>query len=381
MTKAEAKKILREIEAASKEDLEKAIDYAESMGRSDKGTGTAVGAGAGALAGLLSGGSALERIAKGAIGGVVGGAAGRGIGWLSGRNTRKRLYNEIKRRKDEKTIDLISQMSGRSADSFKADVDRQHRGIQSENTGYGVFASGKGSYSDKEDKIPIKVDENGRPVLSLLFAGINSSVEDGGPASAKSPLAARFYNKNRDKFSDVQANTIFDDPVVADAYVDKIVAKIMANRAKTGQYPKIRLVGYSAGGRGVVNFLRKMRERDPNFRADEVIGIDAYQRPWEGIPAELRNKENPAVDKVVYSRLADNYTGSRSKGLGKLVDIISNTGVSLAGKKLDGLAANTVVHNYIPGIAHTDADQMYSSALDVLARLNKSQKNKENKNE
>lgn len=374
MTKAEAIKVLKEIEIASKGDLEKALDYAESMGSSDKRTGAVIGSGAGAIAGLLSGGSALSRIGKAVLGGLAGGAVGSGVGWYSGNRMRERLYNEIKRRKEERTLDLINQLGDRSADSFKRLVDQQHQGVQSENTEYGVFASGKGKYSDKDDRITLKRDEDGRPVLSLLFAGINSSVQDGVSSKANSLLAERFYNKNRDKFSDVQANTIFDDPVVSDAYIDKIVAKIMANRAKTGQYPRIRLVGYSAGGRGVVNFLKKMRERDPKFKADEIIGIDAYQRPWEGIPKSLRDKSNPVADKIVYSRLADNYTGSMSSGLGKIRDVASNIAVSLAGKKLRGLSGNTVVENLIPGIAHTDAEPMYDSALKILAKLNSNKK-------
>ena len=379
MTRAEAKKLLQQIEIASKGDLEKAIAYAEDSGKTDENVGTTLGAGTGAIAGLLSGGSPLARIAKGVIGGVAGGFAGKGLGWLSGRKTREKLYNEVKRRRDEQTLDLINQLDSRSAEAIRKDIALKYQGVQSENTGYGAYLAGKGSYSSDGDRIAIKRDKDGRPVLSLLFAGIRSSVEDGGPASAKSPFAARFYNKNRSKFSDVQANTIFDDPIVADAYIDKIVAKIMANRARTGQYPKIRLVGYSAGGRGIVNFLKKMRERDPNFKADEIIGIDAYQRPWEGIPSSLSNQKNPVADKIVYSRLADNYTGSRQSGLDRLSDIISNTAVSLSGRKLRGLAANTVVENHLPGIAHTDAEPMYESALDVLAKLNSSKKNKEDK--
>ena len=285
-----------------------------------------------------------------------------------GRKARKRVYNEIARRKDERVSDLIGRLDSKLSDKFSDEIALKNQGIQSNGTGYGVFAGGKGTYS-QNDRISLKRDEKGRPVLSLLFAGINSSVED-GKSSAKSPLAERFYNKNRGQFSDVHANSIFDDPIVADAYIDKIVAKIMSNRAKTGTFPRIRLVGYSAGGRGVVNFLKKMRDRDPNFKADEIIGIDPYQFPWEGIPASLRDKSNPVADKIVYSRLADNYTGSAQKGLGRVADTVSNTFVSLLGKKLRGLAGNTVVENLIPGISHTDADTMYTSALDVLSKLN-----------
>lgn len=374
MTKSEAKKILREIEVASSKQLEGALDYARAEGRMKRGVGTAIGGTAGALAGALTGKTPLQILLRGLIGGTVGGAAGYGGGALAGKGVKRRIYSEIKRRKDEKISDLLSRLDGNASYDMQREIANTSAGIQSKGTDYGVFVAGQGSYSS-DDKIPLKKDENGRPILSLLFAGINSRVEDGGPASAKSPLAARFYNKNRDKFSDVQANSIFDDPIVADAYIDKIVAKIMANRAKTGKYPRIRLVGYSAGGRGVVNFLKKMRERDPQFRADEVIGIDAYQYPWEHIPSSLSDPSNPAADKVVYSRLADNYTGSSSKGLGRIADTLSNTFVSLVGKKLRGISANTVVENHLPNISHTDADIMYNSALGMLEKL-QSEKNK-----
>lgn len=375
MTKAEAREALKNIESASSEELEAALEQSRSDSRRNRGSGAAAGGAAGAIAGAITGKTPLQMLARGLLGAAAGGALGYGAGAMVGRNARRRMYDEIKVRRDEQVSDLLSRLDDSASYDLQRRLAGTNMGIQSNGTEYGVFAGGKGSYS-KDDRIPLKKDENGRPVLSLLFAGINSSVEDGGPASAKSPLAARFYNKNRGKFSDVQANSIFDDPVVADAYVDKIVSKIMANRAKTGKYPRIRLVGYSAGGRGVVNFLRKMRERDPQFRADEVIGIDPYQFPWESVPASLRDPSNPAADKIVYSRLADNYTGSSSPGvLGRIGDTVSNTFVSLLGKKLRGIAANTVVENHLPNISHTDADTMYDSALEVLSRLNSRSRN------
>lgn len=373
MTKAEAKKILRDIERSSSEDLERAVEFARSSGRSNRATGTTIGAGAGALAGILSGETPLQKILRGTFGAVAGGGIGFGVGALAGRGDRSRIYSEVKKRRSDRIADLLGQLDDEASYSLQRDIASHKAGIQSNGTDYGVFVGGKGQYSGN-DRLVLKKDENGRPLLSLLFAGINSSVEDGGPAAAKSPLAARFYNRNRDQFSDVQANSVWDDPVVADAYMDKIVSKIMANRSKTGKYPRVRLVGYSAGGRGVVNFLKKMRERDPQFRADEIIGIDPYQFPWEGIPENLRDPANPVANKIVYSRLADNYTGSTQKGLGRIGDTVSNTFVSLLGKKLRGLSANTVIENHIPGISHTDADTMYESALDVLAKLNKEKK-------
>lgn len=377
MTRAEAIRVLRDIERASGKGLDEAIARSRRLDREVKGTGASVGAGIGALAGALAGGSPWERILGGAIGGLIGGGAGYGLGSASGRSERKSLYDEAKKRKDKKIDDLLARLDESSSNAVKEETGDSHAGIQTSGTEYGTFVSGKGKYSG-DDRLVLKRDAEGRPILSLLFAGINSSVEDGGKASAKSPFAARFYNKNRGKFSDVQANTVFDDPIVADAYIDKIVAKIMANRDKEGRYPKIRVVGYSAGGRGVVNFLKKMRERDPNFRADEIVGIDPYVRPWEDIPESLRDPSNPVARNIVYSRLADNYTGSAQKGIGRIGDAISNTFVSLLGKKLDGLSAETIVENKIPGISHTDADVMYGSALDVLSRLDaKKRKNKE----
>lgn len=378
MTKAEAKRILKEIEIASSKDLEGAMEYARSSGQSGKRLGGIAGAGVGALAGLAYGDTPAKKILGLALGGLLGGGAGYGIGAHVGSNDRKRVYNEVKRRKEDRISDLLSQLDDRTAYSVGRDVGRMHAGIQTNGTDYGVFVGGRGQYSG-DDKIILKRDESGNPVLSLLFAGINSSVEDGGSASAHSPFAERFYNRARNRFSDVQANSVFDDPVVADAYVDKIVAKIMANRARTGKYPKIRVVGYSAGGRGIVNFLSKMRERDPNFKVDEIVGIDPYQFPWEGMPKALSDASNPVADKIVYSRLADNYTGSTQKGLGKAVDTVSNTLVSLFGKKLRGISANTVVENPIPGISHTDADTMYDSALNILSKLNRSNTEKKEK--
>lgn len=373
MTKAEAKKILKDIERSSKENLERAVEFAQSSGRSNRAKGTAIGAGAGALIGAISGDTPMQKLLRGAFGALAGGGVGFGVGAMAGRGERARIYQEVKKRRADRISDLLSQLDDDASYSLQRDIASRGVGIQSDETDYGVFVGGKGQYS-RDDRLVLKKDEKGRPLLSLLFAGINSSVENGGPAAAKSPLAARFYNKNRDKFSDVQANSVWDDPVVADAYMDKIVAKLMANRAKTGKYPRVRLVGYSAGGRGVVNFLRKMRERDPQFRADEIIGIDPYQFPWESIPDNLKDPANPVANKIVYSRLADNYTGSTQKGLGRIGDTVSNTFVSLLGKKLRGLSANTVIENHIPGISHTDADTMYDSALKVLAKLNKEKK-------
>lgn len=372
MTKAEAKRILRDIERSSSEDLERAVEFARSSGRSNRFAGTAIGAGAGAILGAMSGETPMQKLIRGALGTLAGGGIGFGAGAIAGRGDRSRIYNEVKKRRADRISDLLRQLDDESSYSLQRDIASRGAGIQSDGTEYGVFVGGKGQYSGN-DRLVLKKDENGRPLLSLLFAGINSSVED-GKSSAHSPLAARFYNKNRDKFSDVQANSVWDDPVVADAYMDKIVSKLMANRAKTGKYPRVRLVGYSAGGRGVVNFLRKMRERDPQFRADEIIGIDPYQFPWESIPDNLKDPTNPVANKIVYSRLADNYTGSTQSGIGRIGDTISNTFVSLLGKKLRGLAANTVVENHIPGISHTDADAMYDSALEVLAKLKTKEK-------
>lgn len=377
MTKAEAKKILNDIERSSESDLAGALDYARTSGRANRQTGTALGAGAGALAGALSGNTPAQRIIRAALGGVLGGGAGFGVGSITGATARKRVYDEVKRRRDARISDLLSQLDEDESYKLQRELAQKGEGIQTESTDYGFFARGKGTYK-KNDRLKIKRDEKGRPLLSLLFAGINSAVEEDGPGAARSPLSARFYNKNKHLFSDVQANSVWDDPIVADAYTDKIIAKIMANRKKTGKYPRIRIVGYSAGGRGIVNFLRKMRERDPQFRADEVIGIDPYQFPWEGIPKELRDPTNPVANRIVYSRLADNYTGSSQKSLaGKISDTISNTIVSVGGKKLRGLAANTVVENALPGISHTDAEPMYQSALKILSELDK--KNKEAK--
>lgn len=368
MTKAEANKILKEIEISSSKELEDVISMSRASEKRNKGIGAALGFGAGALAGAASGNSPWSSVVRGLLGGLLAGGAGYGLGSLAGSKNRELMYNEVKRRKGERMADLLSQLDDVAATKMQGEMSGAHSGIQTNDTDYGMFVSGKGKYSG-DDRLTLKRDEDGRPVLSLLFAGINSSVEDGGPASAKSPLAARFYNRNRGKFSDVQANTVFDDPIVSDAYIDKIVSKIMANRAKTGKYPRMRVVGYSAGGRGVVNFLQKMRERDPNFKVDEIIGIDPYQRPWESIPASLRDNSNPVADRIVYSRLADNYTGSTQKGLGRIGDTISNTFVSLLGKKLKGLSARTVIENHIPNISHTDADQMYDSALEILSNL------------
>ena len=39
-----------------------------------------------------------------------------------------------------------------------------------------------------------------------------------------------------------------------------------------------------------------------------------------------------------------------------------------------GITAHALIENHIPGISHTDADTMYESALDVLAKLNKEKK-------
>lgn len=379
MTKAEAKRILRDIEIASSKELDDAISHVRSSSERSRRTGTAVGAGVGALAGAMSGGTPWQKVLRGALGGLIGGGVGFGAGALSGNGERNRVYSEVKRRREDQISDLLGQLDENASYSLQRDIASKGLGIQSNGTDYGVFVGGKGTYSG-DDRLIMKKDEEGRPLLSLLFAGINSSVEDGGKSSAKSPFAERFYNKSRERFSDVQANSVWDDPVVADAYMDKIVAKIMANRAKTGKYPRIRLVGYSAGGRGVVNFLKKMRERDPSFRADEIIGIDPYQFPWEGIPASLRDPVNPVANKIVYSRLADNYTGSSQKGLGRVGDAVSNTFVSLLGKKLRGLSANTVIENHIPNISHTDADTMYESALQILANLRAADKNAKSKN-
>ncbi len=377
MTKAEAKRILRDIEVASSNELGKAIRYADSSGRRGRRIGATLGAGTGAAAGLLmSDGTPLQRILNGTLGGLAGGGLGYLLGAFSGKKDRERVYNEVKRRKDERMDKLLSQLDDRYADEMRNIISGGHQGIQTYGTDYGVFVGGKGSYSG-DDKLVLKKDKDGRPVLSLLFAGINSAVEDGSKASAKSPLAERFYNRNRGRFSDVQANSVFDDPIVADAYIDKIIAKIMANRAKTGKYPKVRLVGYSAGGRGVVNFLKKMRERDPNFKADEIIGIDPYQFMWEDVPSSLRDKSNHAAGRIVYSRPADVYTGSSQKGLGRVADVVSNTAVALLGKKLRGISADTIVENHLPNVAHTDADAMYDSALEVLSRLNKPNHKKE----
>lgn len=375
MTKAEAIRILKSIETASSRELDDALNVSLSDSRNKRALGTAFGGTMGGVAGAMTGKTPLQMLLRGLAGGILGGGVGYSAGAMSGRNARRRLYDEIKVRRDDQISNLLKQLGDRESYELQRRINTVGSGIQSKNTDYGVFVGGKGNYSD-DDRINIKKDESGRPTLSLLFAGINSSVEDGGAASAKSPFAARFYNRNRAKFSDVQANSIFDDPIVADAYMDKIVSKIMSNRAKTGHYPRIRLVGYSAGGRGLVNFLRKMRERDPQFRADEIIGIDAYQFPWESVPSNLQDPLNPVANRIVYSRLADNYTGSQSTGLGRIGDTVSNTFVSLLGKKLRGLSGNTVIENPIPGIAHTDADVMYNSALDVLSKLRTNPSNK-----
>lgn len=380
MTKAEAKRILRDIEIASSKDLDDAISHVRSSSRSSKRTGTLVGAGAGALAGALHNGTPLQKALRIALGGLAGGGIGLGIGAIAGKGDRNRVYSEVKRRREEQISDLLGQLNESASYDLQREIANKGLGIQSKGTDYGVFVGGKGTYSS-DDKLIMKKDEEGRPLLSLLFAGINSSVENDGKSSAKSPFAERFYNKSSDRFSDVQANSVWDDPVVADAYMDKIVSKIMANRAKTGKYPRVRLVGYSAGGRGVVNFLKKMRERDPSFRVDEIIGIDPYQFPWEGIPSSLRDPINPVANRIVYSRLADNYTGSSQKGIGRIGDAVSNTFVSLLGKKLRGLSANTVVENHIPGISHTDADTMYESALQILAELRAADKKQNQKNQ
>ena len=377
MTKAEAKKILKDIAQSSEDDLAKALQYASANGKGNRNTGAAIGAGLGTLLGMTLGKGRLGKTLGAGLGAAVGGGLGAGTGSLIGSNSRKRVYDEVKRRRDARISDLLSQLDEDDSYKLQRELAQKGEGIQTESTDYGFFARGKGTYK-KDDRLKIKRDEKGRPLLSLLFAGINSAVEEDGPGAARSPLSARFYNKNKHLFSDVQANSVWDDPIVADAYTDKIIAKIMANRKKTGKYPRIRIVGYSAGGRGIVNFLRKMRERDPQFRADEVVGIDPYQFPWEGIPKELRDPTNPVANRIVYSRLADNYTGSSQKSLaGKISDTISNTIVSVGGKKLRGLAANTVVENALPGISHTDAEPMYQSALKILSELDK--KNKEAK--
>lgn len=365
MTKSEARKALQGIEDASEEDLKRALGHAESRRKSKRNIGAAVGGGLGVALGAILGNSNLSKILGAGIGGALGAGAGAVAGGVSGSKERKRIYEELKRRKGTEIAEILRELDD---DASRQIQDRQfltNQGIQTNDTPYGVFAGGKGTYSE-DDRVPLKKDKDGNKTLSLLFAGINSSVED-GKSSAHSPLAERFYNKNRSKFSDVQANSIFDDPIVADAYVDKIMNQITANRIRTGKYPKMRIVGYSAGGRGIVNFLKKMRERDPKFKVDEIVGIDPYQFLWEGIPDSLGNPANPVANKIVYSRLADNYTGSKQKGLGRLADTLCNTFVSLGGKKLKGLAANTVVEDLIPGISHTDADEMYDSALRILA--------------
>lgn len=365
MTKNEAKKALLRIEDASEEDLKRALGHAESKRKNNRNIGAAVGGGIGVALGTILGNSKLSKILGAGIGGALGAGAGAVAGGASGDHERKRVYEELKRRKGTEIAKILRELDDDASRQIQGQQFLVDQGIQTSNTPYGVFVGGKGSYSE-DDRIPLKKDRDGNKTLSLLFAGINSSVEDGN-SSARSPFAERFYNKSRSRFSDVQANSIFDDPIVADAYIDKIMNQITANRIRTGKYPKMRIVGYSAGGRGIVNFLKKMRERDPKFKVDEIVGIDPYQFPWEGIPDNLSNPANPVANKIVYSRLADNYTGSKRKGFGRLADTLSNTFVSLGGKKLKGLAANTVVENLIPGISHTDADEMYDSALKILA--------------
>lgn len=364
MTEAEARKAIKRIESASSEELEALVRKNDASSRRNRIIGTVIGAAAGA--GL---GSAPGKVLRPIVSGAVGGGLGYGAGLMIGRNNRKKLYDELKRRRGEKIDKVLAKLDEATSKNVKEELNKTHSGVQTTNTEYGTYQEGKGVYS-KDDKMTVKKDKDGKPMLSLLFAGVNSSVLN-KKDPANGILENRFYNKNRGKFSDVQANTIFDDPIVADAYIDKFVSNLSKMKDKYGDYPKIRLVGYSAGGRGIVNFLKKMRERDPSFKVNEIIGIDPYQRPWEGVPDELKDIKNPVADRIVYSRLADKYMGSKpgTPLHKKLRAILSNTLTYTFGKRLEGLAAKKIVENHIGGIAHTDPEDMYSSALARLAEM------------
>ena len=368
MTKKEIDRIIANIDKASGTELNEALAKLKRDNASKKGVSTSAGAALGAIIGSLSGKSEGSKLARSLAGALLGAAGGMGLGSLLSSKDSGKIYGEISKRRSDEIDKVLSGIDKEKAEDVRAKLDASDRGVKVNDVDYGYYLKGRGVYSD-DDKLKLKRDKDGSPVLSLMFAGINSSVEDGASAKASSPNAAVFYNKNRNKFSDVQSNTIFDYPVIADAYVDKIAAKIMSSRAKSGKYPKIRLIGYSAGGRGVVNFLKKMRERDPNFKVDEIVGIDAYQRPWENIPPELRDPNNPVADKIVYSRPFDKYTGSHNKGVSRVVDAIKNTFVASVGKQLKGLSANRVVDDYVHNVAHNDAEIMYNSALRNLAKM------------
>ena len=166
MTKAEAKKILRDIERSSSEDLERAVEFARSSGRSNRATGTTIGAGAGALAGILSGGTPLQKLLRGTFGAVAGGGIGFGVGALAGRGYRSRIYSEVKKRRSDRIADLLGQLDDEASYSLQRDIASHKAGIQSNGTDYGVFVGGKGQYSGN-DRLVLKKDENGRPLLSL----------------------------------------------------------------------------------------------------------------------------------------------------------------------------------------------------------------------
>lgn len=376
MTREEAEQALREIETLSSEELDKAVSNAKGIENSNQAIGAVLGSGIGALSGIMTADSPMKKVVGGIAGGLAGGVSGHLLGVLRGRHVRDREYSRIKGVRDRKISNILKNLNDEDSYALQRYLGKLRSGIQSNSVDYGIYTLGQGKYYGGDEIVTHK-DEEGNPMLSLFFTGINSSVDDARLFDAHSPEAALFYNKNRNLFSDIQSNRIFDDPITADAYIDRITSKISEIRNKTGRNPRIRLSGYSAGGRGVVNFLAKMRERDPQFRADEIIGIDPYQYPWEKVPASLSDPSNPVARRIVYSRLANRISGSSKSGLAKLKDIISNLGTTIAGRRLNGLSASEIVENPIGGIAHTDPEVMYRSAVKILAQLRNKHKKEE----
>lgn len=366
----EIERILRNVDRSAGEDLQSEVEKVKDLPKRARTGGAILGASTGALAaGLMDDPdkSVASRMARLLTGVSLGGVGGYVAGAFYDKNKKKKIYEEVAKRRARELSNILGGLDHKRRKEVENHISMLDRGVKTKEYEYGEYRRGKGVLSE-DDKINTKHEGKDQPLISLLFSGINSSILD-SKSKANSELAELFYNKHGNKFSDVQANTIFDDPITSDAYVDKVVAKISANRKKTGKYPKIRLVGYSAGGRGVVNFLKKMRERDPKFKVDEIIGIDPYIYPWENVPKELRDSSNPVADKIVYARLADKITGSNKTGFGKLKDVLSNIGVAAVGRKLDGLSGRNINNAYVHGIAHTNAEEMYNEAIRRIAEM------------
>jgi len=160
---------------------------------------------------------------------------------------------------------------------------------------FGYTSTGSGSF-DPDSNVPIVMDAQGKPTISLLLRGIRRHTDTG--TSDAMGFGGKLVPKIDQQISEQVSGSIVNSKHLG-KYIDRVQRASDAwAAAHNGERPRIRLYGHSRGGGAAVALAQRLKERDPSLSVSDLVGIDPLF-----LPSDVRPFRNSHVaDRVVVAR-------------------------------------------------------------------------------